>query len=56
MKSAQYKQPGTVLIHPTICSSLRKVLAFERSTGLQVIVSQSGTVQAIPVQYAGGTA
>ncbi len=56
MKSAQYKQPGTVLIHPATCSSLQKVLAFQRRTGLQVIINQFGTAQAIPAQCAGGAA
>ncbi len=56
MKSAQYNQSGTVLIHPAICSSLRKVLAFQRRTGLQVIINQFGTAQAIPAQCAGGAA
>ncbi|WP_160015255.1 hypothetical protein [Pseudomonas sp. Irchel s3f19] len=54
MKSAQYKELGKVLIHPTTCSSLQKVLAFQRRTGLQIVINQFGTAQAIPAQCAGG--
>ncbi|MBV4500762.1 hypothetical protein [Pseudomonas shirazensis] len=48
MKSAQYKEPGVVLIHPTTCSSLTKIRAFQQNTGLQVVVSNTGKAHAIP--------
>lgn len=54
MKSAQYKGQGAVLIHPTACSSSQKVLAFQRRTGLQVVITPTGTAQAIPAQCARG--
>ncbi|WP_277593041.1 hypothetical protein [Pseudomonas chlororaphis] len=48
MKTAQYNGPGAVLIHPTTCSSLAKIQAFQRRTGMQVVVSRTGKAQAIP--------
>ncbi len=56
MRTAQHKGPGTVLIHPTACSSLQKILAFQRRTGLQLVITGTGTVQAVPSQCAGGAA
>ncbi|UVL65742.1 hypothetical protein [Pseudomonas sp. B21-031] len=47
MKSAQHKGSVTVLIHPTACSSLAKIQAFQRSTGLQLVVTQDGKAHAV---------
>lgn len=54
MNSAQYKEPGVVLIHPTACTSLNKIRAFQQSTGLQVVVSNTG--KAHGVRFSGGAA
>lgn len=54
MKSAQHNGPVAVLIHPTACSNLSKIRAFERSTGLQLVVTLDGKAHAIPAN--GGTA
>lgn len=54
MKSAQHKGSGAVLIHPATCSSLAKIQAFQRRTGLQIVVSLTGKAHAIPC--AGGAA
>lgn len=48
MKSAQHNGSVAVLIHPTACSSLAKIQAFERSTGLQLVVTRSGKAHAVP--------
>jgi len=48
MKSAQHDGSVTILIHPTTCSSLAKIQAFQRCTGLQVVVSSNGKAHAIP--------
>lgn len=47
MKSAQHNGSVAVLIHPTACSSLAKIQAFQRSTGLQLIVTPNGKAHAI---------
>lgn len=47
MKTAQHEGPRTVLVHPTACSNLRAVLDFQNSTGLQIIVTVSGTALAV---------
>lgn len=54
MKPAQHNGSVAVLIHPTACSSLAKIQAFQRRTGLQVVVSTDGKAHAIPC--AGGAA
>lgn len=54
MKSAQHNGSIAVLIHPTACSSLAKIQAFQRSTGLQLIVNQNGKAHAVPAS--GGAA
>ena len=48
MKSAQHNGSVAVLIHPTACSSLAKIQAFQRSTGLQLVVSLDGKAHAVP--------
>lgn len=48
MKSAQHNGSVAVLIHPTACCSLTKIQAFQRSTGLQLIVTLDGKAQAVP--------
>ncbi len=48
MKSAQHNRSVAVLIHPTACSSLAKIQAFERSTGLQLVISRDGKAHAVP--------
>lgn len=54
MKPAQHNGSVAVLIHPTVCSSLAKIQAFQRSTGLQLAVTQHGKAHAVPA--AGGAA
>jgi hypothetical protein len=54
MKPAQHNGSVTVLIHPTACSNLAKIRAFQHQTGLQVVVSIDGKAHAIP--SAGGAA
>lgn len=46
MKPAQHIGSVAVLIHPTACSSLARIHAFQRSTGLQLIVTQDGKAHA----------
>lgn len=48
MKSTQHTGSIAVLIHPTACSSLAKILAFQRSTGLQLVVTLDGKAHAVP--------
>ncbi|WP_372822176.1 hypothetical protein ACCE15_05150 [Pseudomonas parafulva] len=48
MKSPQYNGSVAVLIHPTACSSLDKIQAFERSTGLQLVINSKGKAHAVP--------
>lgn len=48
MKTAQYNGSRAVLIHPTTCNSLAKIQAFQRRTGMQVVVSSTGKAHAIP--------
>lgn len=42
-----------VYLHPTTCTRPAIIEAFQRSTGLQLIVSPTGHVRAVPI---GGTA
>lgn len=48
MKSAQHNGPVAVLIHPTACSSLAMIQAFERSTGLKLVITRNGKAHAVP--------
>lgn len=54
MKSAQHNGSVAVLIHPTTCSCLAKIQAFQRSTGLQLVVTMNGKAHAVPAN--GGAA
>lgn len=54
MKSAQHNRSVAVLIHPTTCSSLAKIQAFQRSTGMQLVVTLNGKAHAVPAN--GGAA
>ncbi|HGM4963227.1 TPA: hypothetical protein ACKP0L_001508 [Pseudomonas putida] len=54
MKSAQHNGSVAILIHPTACSSVAKIQAFERSTGLQLVVTLEGKAHAVPAN--GGAA
>jgi len=54
MKSAQHNGRGLVLIHPTACSNLATIRAFQTRTGLKVIISDTGKAHA--VTCAGGVA
>lgn len=54
MKTAQRSGPAAVLIHPTACISPARIQAFQRSTGLQLVVALNGKTQAIPAD--GGAA
>lgn len=47
MKSAQHNGSVAILIHPTACSSLAKIQAFQRSTGLQLVVTRNGKAHAV---------
>jgi len=47
MKPAQHNGSVAVLIHPTACSSLAKIQAFQRSTGMQLVVTQDGKAHAV---------
>lgn len=47
MLTAQHAQQGTVFLHPTICTRPELIDAFQRRTGLQLIVSASGLVRAV---------
>lgn len=53
MPIAQHSQGGKVYLHPTTCSRPAVVDAFQRRTGLRLIVSPTGLVRAVP---AGGDA
>lgn len=48
MLSTQHLQPGKIFLHPTACTRPQIIDAFQRRTGLQLIVSPSGLVRAIP--------
>lgn len=54
MKSAQHNGSVAILIHPTACSSVAKIQAFQRSTGLQLVVTLEGKALAVPAN--GGAA
>lgn len=41
-------QGGKVYLHPTTCTRPTVIAAFQRRTGLQLIVSPSGLVRAVP--------
>lgn len=56
MKPAQHKEPGTVLIHPTTCNSPQKIIAFQRRTGLHIVVTSTGTAHGVPGLLMGGAA
>lgn len=42
------RTPCKVYLHPTTCTRPAIVEAFQRSTGLQLIVSPAGHVRAVP--------
>ncbi len=48
MPTAQHRNGCKVYLHPTTCTRPSIVEAFQRSTGLQLIVSPSGHVRAVP--------
>lgn len=48
MPTAQHRNGCKIYLHPTTCTRPAIVEAFQRSTGLQVIVSPAGYVRAIP--------
>ncbi|MBV4492263.1 hypothetical protein [Pseudomonas oryzicola] len=54
MKPAQHNGSVAILIHPTACNSVAKIQAFQRSTGLQLVVTLEGKAQAVPAN--GGAA
>lgn len=54
MKSAQHNGSVAILIHPTTCSSVEKIQAFQRSTGWQLVVTLEGKAHAVPAN--GGAA
>lgn len=54
MKSAQHNGSVAILIHPATCNSLAKIQAFQRSTGLQLVVTLDGKAHAVP--FNGGLA
>lgn len=49
MPTAQHRNGCKIYLHPTTCTRPAIVEAFERSTGLQVIVSPEGFVRAVPI-------
>lgn len=53
MAHAQHPQRGKIYLHPTTCTRPSIVDAFQRRTGLRLIISTSGIVRAVP---AGGAA
>lgn len=48
MAHTQHLQRGKIYLHPTTCTRPAVVAAFQRLTGLQLIVSPSGLVRAVP--------
>lgn len=48
MPTAQHTNGCKVYLHPTTCTRPAIVEAFQRSTGLQLIVSPAGHVRAVP--------
>jgi len=48
MPTAQHKERCKVYLHPTTCTRPPIIEAFQRLTGLQLFVSPSGYVRAIP--------
>lgn len=48
MPTAQHTNGCKVYLHPTTCTRPAIVKAFQRSTGLQLIVSPAGHVRAVP--------
>lgn len=48
MSIAQHPQGGKVYLHPTTCTRPAVVDAFQRRTGLRLIVTSSGLVRAVP--------
>lgn len=48
METAQHSQRGKVYLHPTTCTSPAVIAAFQRRTGLQLIVSSTRLVRAVP--------
>ncbi|MNO74863.1 hypothetical protein D3C76_658790 [compost metagenome] len=48
MPTVQYSSRCKVYLHPTTCTRPAIVEAFQRSTGLQLIVSPTGHVRAVP--------
>ncbi|MFV2944259.1 hypothetical protein [Pseudomonas japonica] len=52
MEITQHTQAGNVYLHPTACTRPAVVAAFQRRTGLQLIVSPAGIVRAIPMKGA----
>lgn len=48
MPTAQHRNGCKIYLHPTTCTHPAIVEAFQRSTGLQVIVSPEGNVRAVP--------
>lgn len=53
MPTVQHAEGCKVYLHPTTCTRPAVVDAFQRRTGLQLIVSPTGLVRAVP---AGGAA
>lgn len=53
MAHTQHTQRGKIYLHPTTCTRPAVINAFQRQTGLQLIVSPTGLVRAVPT---GGTA
>lgn len=43
---------SNVYLHPTICSRRQHADQFQRSTGLQLVISSNGVVRAVPTQGA----
>jgi hypothetical protein len=48
MAHTQHSQWGKIYLHPTTCTCPAVVDAFQRRTSLQLIVSPSGLVRAVP--------
>ncbi len=48
MPTTQHSQGGKVYLHPTTCTRPAIVDAFQRRTGLRLIVTSTGLVRAVP--------
>lgn len=52
MQTTQHTEAVKVYLHPTACTRPTVIAAFQRRTGLELIVSPTGVVRAVPMKGA----